>query len=155
MFQFHFINDNLECLTDLLKSQRVQGKTGCYLKPATLSLKSNAIFTVLHFLMVWNILKTTAIHLFNMNDVEIPTVPVCLGSRSSLDTGLSVLKSRKSPKNWDYWVTFCKSNCLYNSKETKKKKKKPKQQLLILMAMCIYRGKKAMERLACHSVGCD
>lgn len=33
-----------------------------------------------------------------MNDAEIPTVPICLGSRSSVGMGLSVLKSRKSPK---------------------------------------------------------
>lgn len=72
----------------------------------------------LHFLMVWNILKTVAMHLFNMNDAEIPSVPIFLGSRSSVGMGLSVLKSRKSPKSWNYWVTFCKSSCSYNSEET-------------------------------------
>lgn len=53
-----------------------------------------------------------------MNDAEIPTVPICLGSRSSVGMGLSVLKSRKSPKNWNYWLTFYKSSFLYNSEET-------------------------------------
>ena len=105
--------------------------------------ESNTIFTALHFLMVWNILKTIAIHLFNMNDAEIPTVPICLGSRSSVDMGLPLLKSRKSPKNWNYWVTVCKSSGLYNSEETERT-------VAALMAMFISRGGKAMERLAYH-----
>lgn len=102
-------------MIDLLKSQ--DGRQNRILSESCNS-ESNAIFTALHFLMVWNILKTIAIHLFNMNDAEIPTVPICLGSRSSVGMSLSVLKSRKSPKNWNYWVTFCKSSCLYNSEET-------------------------------------
>ena len=53
--------------------------------------ESNTIFTALHFLMVWNILKTIAIHLLNMNDAEIPTVPIFLGSRSSVDMGFHCL----------------------------------------------------------------
>ena len=72
-----------------------------------------------------------------MNDAEIPTVPICLGSRSSVDMGLPLLKSRKSPKNWNYWVTVCKSS------ETERT-------VAALMAMCISRGEKAMERLAYH-----
>lgn len=78
-----------------------------------------------------------------MNDAEIPTVPICLGSRSSVDMGLPLLKARKSPKNWNYWVTVCKSSGLYNSEETERT-------VAALMAMCISRGGKAMERLAYH-----